>query len=130
MTVGAGVQILGLVLEMLFQKDGQLSPAYCCQDPTNNRMQNVLFRLYIHLSHSANASIVPALVEVAQDIGRHAYRLLKLLCRSLFAHQLYEGGSKIARGGFAEVELKLTILVFKEDKGCAFCVLEKKPASK
>ena len=97
------VQIVGLMLEMLFQREGQLSPAYCCQDPTNNRMQNVLFRLHRHLTHKANAGIIPRLVQVAHGIGPHAYRLLKLLCPSLFAHQLYRRGPLLARGGFAQV---------------------------
>ena len=97
--------MLSLVLEMLFQKDGQLNISYCSRDPTTDRMQNVLFLLYHHLSHEANAGILPCLLPAATEMGSHAVRILKLLCRSLFPQHMYQTGPVIARGGYATVRV-------------------------
>ena len=88
---------------MLFQKDRQLDPSYCSRDPNQERMQNVLFILYHHLSHEGNAAIIPPLLAAARDMGGHAVRILRLLCRSLFPHRMYQTGPLIARGGYSTV---------------------------
>lgn len=97
------LQVLCLVLEMLFQRDGQLNPSYCCRDPSQERMQNVLFLLYHHLSHDANSIIVPLLVAEARKMGKHAIRMLRLLCRCLFPHSMFQIGPLVARGGYSTV---------------------------
>jgi len=81
--------------------------APCSRDPTQERMQNVLFLLYHHLSHDANAPLLPRLVEVAAAMGPHASRMLRVLTRQLFATHMYKTGKLIARGAYATVGFKL-----------------------
>ena len=78
----------------------------CSRDPTQDRMQNVLFLLYHHLSHDSNAHLLPALLEVAAAMGPHASRMLRVLSRQLFAAHMYRTGKLIARGAYATVSLQ------------------------
>jgi hypothetical protein len=73
-------------------------------------MQNVLFLLYHHLSHDANAHLLPRLLEASALIGPHASRMLRVLSRQLFATHMYKTGKLIARGAYATVLLLLLFI--------------------
>lgn len=93
----------GRDLWLLSCATGQTIGLQRSRDPTQERMQNVLFLLYHHLSHDANAHLLPRLLEVAARIGPHASRMLRVLSRQLFATQMYKTGKLIARGAYATV---------------------------
>lgn len=97
------LQVLRLVLELLFTADGQLDTAYCSRDPGLERQQNVLSLLQRHLSHTANAHLLPGLLAAAAARGCHATRLLRVLCAPLFPSALYKLGPLLARGAYARV---------------------------
>lgn len=90
-------------MELLFTKDGQLEAAYCFSDPTKDRTQNVLHLLSHHLSHARNAGMLPRVMAVAEEVGPHAIRLLRVLCKTLFCPELYSMGNLIGRGAYARV---------------------------
>lgn len=99
--------MLSLVLELLFTAEGQLDSCYCSRDPSQDRLQNVLFLLYHHLSHEANSALVPRLMLAAEITGPHAVLLLRVLCRQLFPASLYAPGRALARGAYAQVKPSL-----------------------
>ena len=99
------VQVLGTVLELLLTEHGQLDTAYCCLQPLEQRLQNVLHMLGHHLNHPSNAAITAPLLESAAKIGAPAVRLLRVLCARLFNNDKYLQQRRIARGAYAEVRL-------------------------
>jgi len=65
--------------------------------------QSVHLTVQAHLSHRANASLLPPLLLGARAMGACYEHLLRLLCAPLFAPDAYRLGERIARGAFGAV---------------------------
>ena len=106
MDIPTARQVLEVVLDLLIMESGDLDTAYTCNLPLENRMQNSMHILHHHLSHAANAVLLPRIVAAAAAIGSSASLLLRILCRPLFPTQLYSTGTLIARGAYARVSVQ------------------------
>lgn len=97
------IAALSLVLSLMLTQNGTLEPLYSDKYPIEQKKQNIPFLLYHHLNHSANRDVIPKLVEATHKMGKHAFRLLKLLCTHLFDPSRYKQLTKIAQGGYGSV---------------------------
>ncbi len=72
------MQMVELALELLVNSAGELDPAYCKSNLSEE--EHVSF-LQQHLSSSFNADLTDDLSKWAKDAGDPTQRLLRLVCR-------------------------------------------------
>ena len=98
-------QVLEVVLDLALTETGALDALYCSLRPLERRQQNLPHLLHHHLSHPANAPLLPQLLAraAASRSGAATLRLLRLLCAPLFQRDCYLARACIARGAYAQV---------------------------
>jgi serine/threonine protein kinase len=109
------VHSLALLFSLLLNNGrSTLESIYCCTNPIDNDMENVLHLLHFHLSHNLNEVTVCELSEYFNSVNAPKVgftRLLKLLCKKMLNVSIYSGWDKLATGAYGTVYKCQTCLV-------------------
>lgn len=107
-------RLLELVLNLLVSPDGgSLCPHYFQLFPEDNGAVNVAFSLMRHFNAPSSLAAVDFLAKQLSSSSSqsNAYRLLRLLARSLFDRKLYTGLGFMAHGAYGDVYKAKTELI-------------------